>query len=194
MAYEQHRIMGYVLKEMKELVEDFFARDGGVAVGFFDGFSEVQGPVCMITFLGFREEKRDNMMNRIQIRRSSKEGKMVEALVKPPLSMTVRTAVLMGGEGPGERLSHIGELLGFLREHDKIAPGDFDWAGNDGAPIVLRVSALEDDDRNLLPEPLQGLIPFGLLLEATVGVESSEAEEFTRVKERRLSAFTKENT
>lgn len=221
MAYKQHQVMTYFFKSLKDHIEAFLSENNvktmlmdevfeagtktepdtnatetgvseGTAAEASDGNKELNGTSCMISFLGFNEVKQHNSMNRIQIKRADTEGNEVEYMVKPPFTFELKTAAVINGQKTEDRLTCLSELVGFLKEHNRIEPGEYDWAGNEGNAVSVEMYPLDDESSKMIPEKYRHLRPFSMVLSMIVGLESADPESFTRVRERKISAIKKD--
>lgn len=193
MAYKQHQIMTYIFTALGNLLRDFLV-EYDVPVLLFEDEEKVEshdGVRCLVGFLGFREIRQHNKMAKIQIKKFNAEGKEIEFLVKPPFMFEMKIAAVFDGSRPDERLTQLSSLLGFLKENNLLGPGEFDWAGNNGAAVPVEVEPLDATYNELLPIAYRHLRPYALQMSVTVGLESTEPEGFTRVKERKFNALKK---
>ena len=191
MGYPQHRIMSHFLTRIQELLQSFL-KDRDTATSFFLHQKDVSVDecFCLLHLLGMDRVTDTNMMNRLQVVRSI-DGVESECLVKPALLLRMRCALVMGAATMAARLTLMGELLGFLRENDHLPVGEFDWAGNEGEAVRLDFQPLPTSFNAILPKNLLTYASSSLLLEWVIGLESSQVEKITRVKERKYTALHK---
>jgi hypothetical protein len=148
--------------------------------------------VC-VALVGIAERRKDNMMNRIQVKRDRGDGTTVEVLMKPPSTVSVSFAVVFAGADQLARLEAIGAFLSFCKDHAEIPVGEFDWAGNGGRPIFLQAGGAAPESSGSLPESLRGMAAYTFAFSAEIGIDAPAGQSFVRVKERQVSAVKKSN-
>ena len=219
MAYKQHQVMKHFFTSLMEHIGTFLAEDGistvildakaenmvkndesekkaakktdqTIAIEQSDTSEANNGNAsCMISFLGFSEIKQHNSMNRIQIKRRDDQGVETEYLVKPPFTFELKIAALIDGDKVEDRITCLGGLTGFLKESNSLDPGEYDWAGNDGASVPVEIGPIDAEHMELIPEKYRHLRPYALMMSMVVGLESADSAGFTRVRERKFTAI-----
>ena len=192
MAYRQHGIFSYLLDKMVGLIAECYDDDGDVPV-LFEDENENDVPAMRVFFAGYNEQKMNNMMNRIQVKKKleGEDGPEFECLVRPPVLYELNIAVMTEHMDVRGSLENIGRLIGYLREHNQLEVGDYDWAGNNGEDIILTTSPLNTDWLIRAGIRSEGSQQIGVVLHVTAGLESTAVEQFTRVKERQFAARKK---
>lgn len=192
MAYRQHEVLSFLLETIVLRVRECFEDDSTVEV-VFDEQPDAETSCVRVLYAGFQEKKINNMMNRIQVVRKLEgpDGPDFECLVKPPLMYQLTAAAVMENMKPSTALLAVGNLIGYLREHNEIDIGEYDWAGNEGSPVFIETLPLDNDWAYKLNIVYKGAFPVGVLLHTSAGLESTAIEKFTRVQERRFAAKEK---
>ncbi len=221
MAYKQHQVMKHFFTSLKDHIGEFLGEndiatmildekpeniikkdvsgkteakktDMTIAAEQPDSAEAQNGNTCcLISFLGFKEVRQHNSMNKIQIKRKDDQGNEIEYLVKQPFTFELKIAALIDGEKVEDRITCLGELAGYLKENNCLDPGEFDWAGNEGASVPVEISPLDSEQMELVPEKYRHLRPYSMALSMIVGLESADPASFTRVRERKFTAIKK---
>lgn len=188
---KQSEVLKFAVESMHRVLGEFCVSAGLPEPVLWDEGSSSDPGVVNLIFLGLERRQVENMMNRIQVRRGAEDGKVMEVLARPPVSYSVRAAVVLAGEDQLSRLASYGELLMFLRELPELPVGDFDWVGNGGRGIPVTVVGQVDSSWSAVPERLLPYRAFTAFLRMDIGIDAAVGDGFVRVRERQFSAAHK---
>lgn len=147
--------------------------------------------LLLVSLQGVREQREQNVMQRIRRTGVDEEGHKIEYFSRPATMLRLEFAVAPLNQDPIAAFAAYGDLVQYLKDNSHSPVGAYDWAGNEGRDIVWEVGAMETAANTSMWD-VPGVQPGAVIgVAAEVGIDSAMKEGFTRVRERRMSAIKK---
>lgn len=173
-------------------------RGGEIPVAVLESADELAGATndagegIVLSLYRLAESRQQNAVHRIQRRESDSEGNTVEYLTRPATLLELSVVVAALGADTFARVGLLGEVIRSVKDDPFSPVGVYDWAGNDGRPLLWELSpsgvTVEEEVLASLALPRASSVP----VRTVVGIDSAVKEGFKRVEERRVTAFKKQ--
>ena len=194
-AVDQATIIAFALTSLREKLAT--VRAGEVPVVMPESAAEVtsaagdSGAAIVVSLYRLAESRLQNAVHQIQRRETDDEGNEFEYLTRPATLLELSVVVAALGADTLARAGLLGEVIRAVKDDPFTPVGEYDWAGNDGAPLLWELSPpgveVEEGVLAALGLPRNGAVP----MRTIVGIDSAVKEGFKRVEERRVTAFKK---
>ena len=193
---DQATIIAFALTSLRDKLAT--VRGGEVPVVMPESADEVtaaageSGEAIVVSLYRLAESRLQNAVHQIQRRETDDEGNEFEYLTRPATLLELSVVVAALGADTLARAGLLGEVIRAVKDDPFTPVGGYDWAGNDGAPLLWELSPpgveVEEGVLAALGLPRNAAVP----MRTIVGIDSAVKEGFKRVEERRVTAFKKQ--